>query len=199
MRHTIADLKPEASLIKDTTIQTLVLRILSEKTPAYFWECDSSSSGFYHPTVNGEPISLVDHVKSATRILYTLLSHPSIKGKFTQLEIDIMLASIILHDCAKKGVDSEGRTTQHGHPLYVSLMCPDVVSDLEKEYFTRIVENIVTHHGPYRWREGDPCVLPAIQTEQQYYVHLADWLASRKLFHVDLDNEETLEYMRRVN
>lgn len=200
MKHTLDDLRPEIELIRNSTVKNLVYRVFEEKVPRYFWDTDSSSSGYYHPTINGRPITLVEHVKSATRILYTLLSHPMIKGQFTQLQVDTMIASIILHDCAKKGLSDEGEpTTVHSHPLLASLLIPDKVTSEEYMIFSNIVENIVSHHGVWRWRQDDPTVLPEITNETQYYVHLADWIASRKIVHIDLDNNESIDYMRRNN
>lgn len=194
----ITNLMPEVNLITSDDIKSLVIRLLRDRVPSYFWEVDSSSTSFYHPKLQGRPITLVEHTKSVVRILVMLISNPIIHSKFTRKDIDIMIASAILHDTTKRGYPSDVGTTIHEHPLLLSLLLPSKYTNLEYQLFSEIVEVAMTHTGPWNRSPHSSVVLPEITNDRQYYVHLADFLASRKVIHIDLDDNESVNYINNM-
>lgn len=190
----ISKLQFEVNFINNKTIKDIVEYMLKHKSPKYFWSVGSSSTGYFHPTNNGQPITLVDHTKSATRILRLLLTHPMVAGQIDGLKADLMTAAIIVHDLAKRGATDEGASeyTVHEHPVLISLMAPPDMTSEQQYYFSEIVRLACSHTGPWRFSERSTYVLPEIEQYDQYLVHLADWLSSRKIFHVDLEDDTNL-------
>lgn len=198
--NNIDQLQFEINFIKNNDIKTVVTRVLSETTPSYFWEVDSSSTGKYHPKMaDGTPITLIGHTKSATRALRLLLTHPMIASNFDANSIDLMTGAIILHDVAKKGL-TESKYTVHEHPLLVKELRPSNMTQLQNIYFDNMISYIEPHTGPWRRNNYSEVVLPIPENYGQYIVHMADWLASRIILHINIDDEPSVfNYLKDIN
>jgi len=183
----------ELSLINNDLVKKLTIDILDTKVPDYINTLPSSSSKKYHPVdENGNVVTIATHTKSAVRILYVLLDHPMISGKMSDFEKDICISATILHDCVKYGIPpNTADHTVHEHPILVSLLYP--YDDTNSEYyliFEKIVEVASTHHGPWQRSVVSDLVLPPIETDSQWYVHLADYLSSRRWITIDTSDSE---------
>jgi len=95
-------------------------------------------------------------------------------------EIDLAIASAILHDGWKKG-DGTTKWTTTDHPLYAvkALKSDEIASKiLPDEQFAIVCGCIASHMGQH-W-SPDVAFLPKPATKLEKLVHNADYLASRK-------------------
>lgn len=159
------------------------------KAPDYFWYAPASSSGKYHPKSSLGVGGLVRHTKSAFAISEELLQHP-MYGSFEDDEKDCIRVAILLHDVVKQGTDVEGGHTVFEHPLLVrNTVCPwddgeFATLDMFSAWDT-ICSLIETHMGVWTSNRQGEEILECPRTEMQRFVHLADYLASRKCIEVD--------------
>ena len=86
------------------------LEYLIDKLPDYFFEIPASSTGKYHPEYATGDGGLVRHTKVVARLAHELLENPSIGGKYTKDERDLMIIACILHDGFKSGKVKEQYT-----------------------------------------------------------------------------------------
>lgn len=180
----------ELNQIQHTSIRDLVIRIMREKLPAYFMEVEASSSGFYHQIEKGVPIKLCEHVKGAARFFLLLKTNPLFTRQFDSMQLDYMLAAILLHDGTKRGLNpTPSPSTYFEHPITSVYLMPDNLNQVEMTHFTEIIRLITTHHGPWRISSYSSIELPEVTDNMQYYVHLCDFLASRSVIWTDISDE----------
>lgn len=179
--------KKELGYIKNSKIRKSCDTMIN-LLPDYFFVIPASSTGKYHPEFTLGDGGLVRHVKVATRIAYDLLNNPSLGAKFTDTEKDIMLMAIILHDGLKSGL-THNRYTQFDHPLLIKNYIIDNQDklDLTKEEKDLLCSVIETHMGPWTTDYFGNEVLRKPQTETELFVHMCDYLASRKYLNVNFD------------
>ncbi|MCM1220817.1 MAG: HD domain-containing protein [Lachnospiraceae bacterium] len=183
----------ELAQIEHPTIRDLVKRILIEKVPQWFFEVNASNSSFYHSTLTGEPIKLCDRTKSAVRICLMFFANPIIREQFTSHQRDYVLAALILHDCALRGVSSDP-TAQNifEHPLLAPYLLPDHSNQLEQEHYSEICRLIASHHGKWNTNDKSQYVLPPVVDNSQFYVHICDSLASKPMLQIDLSDDYSI-------
>ena len=181
----------ELSYIKDNDRRS-DLRYLINLLPDYFFEIPASSTGKYHPEFASGDGGLVRHTKVAVRIGYELLNNNTVGAKFTDKDKDLILMALTLHDGLKSGLE-HSKYTKFDHPLLVSKFILENKSKLTLEIddIRKICSMIESHMGewtidPYTKKE----VLPRPRTSEQTFVHMCDFLASRKFLDVEfIDNE----------
>jgi hypothetical protein len=174
----------ELALIKNTEIRNIAEQGVS-LLPEYFYKVPASSTGKYHPSFALGDGGLYRHVRASVGIAVELFRIYD----FTEYEQDLIVASLILHDGWKQGENGSGNTT-HTHPIVASKVLKEkvVVSKEEEEEILAIIcDNISTHMGKWTTSKWDATVLLAPQTEMQKFVHLADYLASRKALEYNFD------------
>ena len=178
----------EYSYIKDPKLVNDVKYLVS-MLPDYFFEVPASSTGKYHPKYALGDGGLVRHTKSAVRMAYELLSNPIIGGKYTLHEKDLMIIALILHDGLKSGKE-KSQYTKVEHPLLVAEFIKDNMDNLEMddEDIEFICEVISSHMGAWNKDFDGNEVLPVPRTKYQSFVHMCDYLASRKFINVEFDN-----------
>ena len=172
--------KTELSFISDEKIRNFVEEMLG-KLPDYFFVIPASSTGKYHPDYALGDQGLVRHTKAAVRIACELFT---ILPQYSALDRDLCIAALILHDGCKNGKNgSVGAYTMTTHPLEVVDLIKDsypmIAGDLM--FIDAICDLISTHMGQWNkdYRTGAE-VLPLPKTKQQNFVHMCDYLASRK-------------------
>lgn len=174
-------------IIKEGVIEAL------ELAPSYFWVVPASSSGKYHPVSSLGMHGLVRHVKSVFWIGEELLSH-RLYAPFTDWEKDIIRAGKILHDTCKQGVEEWGTNTVTEHPLLVRDRVRPIETMLKypefEGWWDTICELIETHMGIWTTNKAGEQVLQEPETAMQRFVHLCDYLASRKSITVDIQGRE---------
>ena len=165
--------------------------ILINLLPDYFFEVPASSTGKYHPSFALGEKGLVRHTKVAVKIAYELLNNPSIGDIFKDEEKDLMILGIILHDGLKSGLE-KSQHTLFNHPLLISNYIKEnkdklTLTDNEILFLTNVIES---HMGPWNKNEYSNVVLPIPKNKYQKFVHMCDYLASRKFLDVKFVNNE---------
>lgn len=179
----------ELEYIKDEKLQDSLLKII-ESLPEYWFHVAASSTGKYHPKYSLGEGGLLRHSKSAMRIGYELLSNPCIGEKYTDKEKDLMLIALLVHDGLKLG-EKEERYTRFDHPI---LMANYIIKNqkqynLEEDDAKFIADVIKTHMGPWTKDYNGNEILERPKTKYQNFVHMCDFLASKKFLQVSFDED----------
>lgn len=191
-RHYLLD--KEVNCIKDENKRNFC-KICLDGLPDYFWEVGASSTGKYHPFYALGVGGLKRHVSGAMRIAIELFRCESCFN-LTEEDKDNVLIALALHDGFKSGSQEEyieSKFTKHNHPMlsakYVQEMYqkyPDLIS---KEDSIKISKLIASHMGQWNTNRYSDVVLPTPSTEVEKFVHLCDYLASRKCLEVNLETD----------
>lgn len=185
-------LKEEINYINNPKIKESLCYMI-EKLPDYFFTIAAASTGKYHPEYAQGEGGLLRHSKAAVRIGYELLSDPVIGDKYTSDEKDLMLMGLLIHDGLKLGHEKE-KYTRFDHPILMA----DFM-ELEKEHLSLTDEErklvcdvIKTHMGPWTTDYHGNEVLEKPKTKYQNFVHMCDYLASRKCILVPFDKDNNI-------
>ncbi len=184
--------KKELSYIKNQKYRENAVKLIN-LLPDYFFEVPASSTGKYHPSYSLGTGGLLRHTKAVVRIGYELLQNNTIGGIFTPEEKDLLLIAMIMHDGVKSGIPKE-KYTRFDHPLLASKLIKDHQKELtftkgEVEFICHAIES---HMGEWNTDYDGNEVLPLPKDRYQKFVHMCDFLGSRKFLHVEFDEENTL-------
>ena len=184
--------KIELSYIKDERVKNACIEMI-KILPDYFFEIEASSTGKYHPSYALGKGGLVRHTKAAVRIAYDLLNDACIGDKYTDIEKDLMLMGLLLHDGVKSGIPKE-KYTRFDHPIMMAelIMDNEDVLGLEMEEIEFVCDVIRTHMGPWTTDFNGVEVLEKPKTKYQNFVHMCDYLASRKALEVPFDDNDNI-------
>lgn len=176
----------EYSYIKDNKKREDV-KYLVNKLPDYFFEIPASSTGKYHPSFASSENGLVKHTKVAARIAKELLDNPGLNN-FKDNEKDIIIMAIILHDGCKSGIVKENYT-RFDHPLIVSQLIKENRSSLSlnDEEMDLLIRVISSHMGIWNKDYNGNEILPIPKDKYQRFVHMCDYLSSKKFLDVKFD------------
>lgn len=161
--------------------------------PDYFWTIPASSSGKYHPKTSLGLSGLVRHTKSISAVGESLLRNP-IFAPFDDLTKDRIRIALMLHDGFKQGLEENGHTAIE-HPLLLRHNIDPVLGLQEDHTFDKqeileswniICDMVETHMGVWNKDRTGKEVLPIPKTDTQKFVHLCDYIASRKNITVDV-------------
>ena len=182
----------ELKYLKSDKIRKACLE-MTKLLPDYFYEVPASSTGKYHPAYSLGEGGLLRHSKAAMRIGYELLQNPSIGDKYTDDEKDLMLMALLIHDGLKSGNPQE-KYTRFDHPLLMAdyLMDCEENLGLEVEEIEFLGDVIKTHMGVWTTDYNGNEVLEKPKTKYQNFVHMCDYLASRKCILVPFDKENKI-------
>lgn len=163
------------------------IKYLVSKLPDYFFEIPASSTGKYHPDFASTSHGLVKHTKVAVRIAKELLDNPGLNN-FTDDEKDIIIMALILHDGCKSGMVKE-KYTRFDHPLIICDLINEnrsklSLNDGEVDLLTRVISS---HMGIWNKDYNGNEVLPIPKDKYQGFVHLCDYLSSKKFIDVKFD------------
>jgi len=169
-------------------------RALISLLPDYFFEVEASSTGKYHPAFSLGKGGLVRHTKAAVYFAKELLNNSTFGDAFKQEEKDLMIIGILVHDGLKHGKE---------HSKYVTFDHPIVVCDFIKENADKInlkegeikflTHCIESHMGPWTTNNYSDVVLPAPKDKYQKFVHMCDYLSSRKSIDMKFEGNEIVE------
>lgn len=170
------------------------LKIMVDLLPDYFFEVPASSTGKYHPEFSLGDGGLVRHTKFAVRIAHELYSDESVTGTFNQNEKDLMIFALVLHDGLKSGLIKE-EYTKVDHPVLVANYIRDnkdklTLTDNEIEFICNVIES---HMGPWNTDYKGNEVLPKPINKYQRFVHMCDFLASRKFLNTKFNNNNIVD------
>lgn len=179
----------EYTYIKDDKIRE-DLKQLVARLPDYFFEIPAASTGKYHPIFAASEHGLVKHTKVAVKIAYDLLCNSGVNN-FTDKEKDLIIMALVLHDGLKCGVVKE-KYTRFDHPL---LVCNFIMenSSLPSGDIELVTRMISSHMGIWNTDYRGNEVLPKPEDKYQRFVHMCDFLASRKFLNVNFDGIDIID------
>ena len=182
----VKEFEIELNFIQTPEIKLFTQTMVAE-LPDYFFSIPASSTGKYHPQYALGNGGLVRHTKSAVRIAKELFT---IFPQYNQYQRDCIISALILHDGCKSGKDG-GTYTAYDHPLQVvSLIKDDVYPPImrtDKPFIDDVCELISTHMGQWNKDYQGNEILPLPKTKTQNFVHMCDYLASRKFLEFNFD------------
>lgn len=165
--------------------------------PEYFYHIPASSTGKYHPEYSLGEGGLVRHVKAAVKIAADLMSLRQNKymreTPNAEYQIwDIVIVALLLHDGFKSGFVKE-QYTRFDHPTLMAGKIHEWSKDCEyvnKNFVKQVASAIASHMGEWNTNPYMDKVLPLPETEIQKFVHMCDYLASRKYLEVNFNKME---------
>lgn len=170
------------------------LKIMVDLLPDYFFEVPASSTGKYHPEFSLGNGGLLRHSKFAAKLAYEMYNDESITGTFNQDEKDLMIFSLLLHDGLKSGLEKE-EYTRFDHPILMANYIRDNSDKLtltkgEIEFIATCIE---THMGPWTTDYNGNEILQKPTNKYQKFVHMCDFLASRKFINTKYKDNDLLD------
>ena len=182
----------EISYIKNDKIKKSLIYMIN-KLPDYFFIVPATSTGKYHPSYASGEGGLLRHTKAAVRIAYELLNDPAIGEKYTSDERDLMIMGLLLHDGLKLGKE-ESKYTKFDHPILMANYIEEEKDNLELTDSERnlVMDVIKTHMGPWTTDYDGIEVLEKPKTKYQNFVHMCDYLASRKCILIPFDENDNI-------
>lgn len=175
----------ELSLIRNECIRKF-LSYCIDNLPDYFFHVAASSSGKYHPNYALGDGGLLRHTKAAVHIANELFNLEMFS--FTEDERDLMLTALVLHDGQKQG-KREGHTV-FDHPLLAAdfvKQCHIETGLLTDDQMKIVYNTIASHMGQWNTAKYSKIELPKPKSKYQKFVHLCDYLASRKFLEMNFD------------
>ena len=182
--------KNELEYIKDLKIREFTEKAI-EDMPDYFFEVTSSSTGKYHPAYALGKGGLLRHTRAGVRIAVELF-RMEMFNYFGEEGKDLIISSLILHDGRKLG-NIQGKHTVTEHPLVQTFSMKanlPLMSILPKEQFEIICENIDSHMGAWNTApRSKKEIMPKPKGKMQNFIHLVDYIASRRCLEMNFDIE----------
>lgn len=202
----------ELSYIQNPAIRGIVAETL-DASPEVIVEIPASSSGKFHPAYSLGEGGLMRHVKAAVGMAHSLIETEIFANMITDCVdkndidkrnrmADCAYAALILHDCCKCD-DTPKHTTRFDHPLVAAKLFKEtvgkyipankewigpVVMDSLKECVPVIYGAIASHMGQFNTANyAKGIILPKPNNGIEHFVHLCDYLASRKFLLFDFD------------
>ena len=186
--------KKEISYIKKASNRKDIKTLIS-LLPDYFFEVPASSTGKYHPSFALGDGGLVRHTKVAVRIANELLTNNTVGLKFSSQDKDLIIMALILHDGLKSGTE-HSKYTKFDHPLLASkfIMENKDKLSLDIDDIRKMCTMIESHMGEWTYDSYQKKeVLPKPTTAEQRFVHMCDFLASRKFLDVKFNDDNEIE------
>lgn len=171
----------ELDLIKHEDIRNFATEML-RLAPGYFYSIPSSSSGKYHPVYENSKGGLVLHVKTVVYFMNEFFQNPLFQ--FSDREQSLLIVAALLHDFKKNGEKAHSEYTSFEHPriaanYILSFKDCGIIPEREIEY---IAKAVASHMGPWntngKTSKFEP--LPIPQTKAEKFLHMCDYLSSRK-------------------
>ena len=177
----------ELNTIINLNIRKFCVEMLDD-APDYFFVIPASSTGKFHPKFAQNEQGLIRHTKALVGIANDLLSLE--QYNFDPDTKDMIRVAGILHDAKKLG-DNGSQWTVFDHPIIAA----DWVRNSKSETVSQDVKNeiasmIVSHMGQWNTDKRSDCVLPKPVTDVQKFVHMCDYLASRKHLEYIFEQDE---------
>ncbi len=180
--------KKELDYISDEDIKES-LKFLIDKIPDYFFSIPAASTGKYHPMYAQGDGGLVRHTKAAIRMAYELFGI----YKFPKRVKDLIIMALLLHDSVKKG-EEENKYTLFDHPLVACSFIKKYKDELKisNDDILFVCDCIASHMGRFNTSEFSDVILPLPKTPEQKFVHMCDYLASRKVININFDEDNNI-------
>ena len=171
----------ELNLICDKELRDKAIKAIS-LIPDYFFVIPSSSSGKYHPAYALGKGGLVRHTKATIQLAVHLCRNKMFM--ITPDDLDYVIASLLVHDGWKNGLSDTGHTKEE-HPLIAA-------DELKTVLPAECLSAIRSHMGQWNKDKNGRIVyygvdeMPEPSSHIDKYVHLCDYIASRKIINIDI-------------
>lgn len=165
--------------------------VLVDNLPNYIWQVGASSTGKYHPAYSLGVGGLMRHQIAVVRFLNYFFELEQYKTPLGDRKMDLMRVAGLVHDGRKSGeqVDYErSKFTKFDHPLQMA----NIIRSYDGQYLNHddiefIAHCVESHMGQWNTDRKSSTVLPKPLDIYQHFVHLADYLASRKDLTMNFD------------
>ena len=188
----------ELSYIKDDIIRLSTIYLLNN-LPDYFYIIPSSSSGKYHPEYALGVGGLVRHTKAAVRIAIELFRDNVFNTfEFSEHSHDLIIMALLLHDGFKQGKVASNHTS-FDHPLIAANFVFENIANLPMSKFDalQVRRLIASHMGPWNIDKTGKIILPVPMTNEEKFVHLCDYMASRNFLNIMFVDNEIVDSANR--
>ena len=169
-------------------------KYLVSHLPDYFFSVDASSTGKYHPKYAAGEGGLTRHVKSACKFAYELLSNPIIGKPYTSRDKDLIIIALLIHDGLKYGKSEKEKYTRFDHPILASEYAKENKDKLKMtdEELEKMAAAVASHMGPWNTNQYSDVVVPIPKAPMEKFVHMCDYLASRRFINLDFDENSNV-------
>lgn len=172
----------ELTFIEDEEVRNQCIEVLKHIN-SEFYKAGASSTGKYHPDYAAGEGGLYRHTIAAVKIAKSLFTIHD----FDEKDRSYIIAALILHDSCKHGKDWENKYSKHEHPDLAKELILEHATDSE---FKTIVGDMVERHmGQWTTCKWSKTVLVEPCTDAEKFVHLCDYLASRKFIDIKFEEE----------
>jgi uncharacterized protein (DUF3820 family) len=169
-------------------------KVLVNGLPDYIWEVGASSTGKYHPAYSLGVGGLMRHQIAVVRFLNYFFELEQYNTKFTSREMDLMRVAGLVHDGRKSGEQNDyerSKFTKFDHPIQMA----NVIRSYDGRYLNHdelefVAHCIESHMGQWNVDRKSGEILEKPTSDYQHFVHLADYLASRKDLTMAFENVE---------
>jgi len=171
-------------------IKDLAVKMIDD-IPDYFYDIGASSTGKYHAAYCLGNLGLARHTVALVRFMNHMFAIEQTKNEFGSRERDLLRLSGIMHDSRKSGEEgNKSKFTVFDHPLLSANAIRrfkgiNNVKDEEIELMARCCES---HMGEFNTSKRSKVILPKPQDKYEKFVHMCDYLASRKDIEVLFDD-----------
>jgi 23S rRNA maturation-related 3'-5' exoribonuclease YhaM len=173
----------ELTYIEDEEVREQCIEVLKHVNEN-FYKAGASSTGKYHPDYAAGEGGLYRHTVAAVKIAKSLFQ---IYGFDTRDE-SYIIAAIILHDSCKHGKNWESKYSKHEHPNLARELVEEYATD---DAFKFIVGGMVARHmGQWTTCKWSTVKLEEPENDMDLFIHLCDYLASRKFIDIKFEEEE---------
>ena len=181
-------LKNDLKLIKNENLRNFV-EFVFDNCPKIFFKLPASTTGKHHPSYALGEGGLTRHVAAAVKIASSLLDLELFEA--TDEQKDLIISSLLLHDCVKTGFTEDlDSNTVFEHPLLACQLIDDCYSknsfDLSEELIDDLKRLISSHMGQWNTDKDGNEILPKPIEDDEKFVHICDYLASKKFIEVKL-------------
>lgn len=159
-------------------------KVLIKGLPDYIWHVGASSTGKYHPAYSLGEGGLMRHQIAVVRFLNYFFELEQYSIPFGDRIMDMMRVAGLVHDGRKSGEQADyerSKFTKFDHPMQMA----NIIRSYDGQYLNHdeiefIAHCIESHMGQWCTDRKSSTVLPKPLDVYQHFVHLADYLASRK-------------------
>lgn len=151
-----------------------------KEIPDYIFVIPSSTSLKYHNKTQCQPHGQILHMLMFGEVMNYILDLEYVKEKTNERQRDCLRCTPIFHDAIKCGTNGS-QYTVHDHPLLAGEWIRDTVveHDIDKETKAYIARLCESHSGQWTSNRRSSTVLPKPENDEQFLVHLCDYLSSR--------------------
>ena len=151
-----------------------------KEIPDYIFTIPSSTSFKYHNKTQCQPHCQIFHILMFAEVMNYVLGLEYVKEKTNERQRDCLRCTPIFHDAIKCGLNGS-KYTVHEHPMLAGewVRNTSVEHDVDadtKAYIARLCES---HSGEWTSTKRSKTVLPKPENDEQFFVHMCDYLASR--------------------